>query len=91
MGPVCKFFTLAFFLTLLAATSLQASITGSISGVVSNSSGAVVSGATVVAKNIQTRPRSRRTPKASTISPPYRLEPTRSRCKGLPLPKYSHS
>ena len=54
MNPVSKVFTLAFFLTILAATSVEASITGSISGAVSDSSGAVVSGATVTATNIQT-------------------------------------
>jgi len=54
MNPVSKVFTLAFFLTLLAATSAQASITGSISGVVSDSSGAVIGGATVTAINTQT-------------------------------------
>ena len=54
MKPVSKFFTLAFFLTLMAATSVEASINGSISGVVSDSSGAVVSSATVTATNVQT-------------------------------------
>ncbi len=54
MNPISKLFTLAFFLTLLAATSLQASITGSISGVVSDSSGAVIGGATATATNTQT-------------------------------------
>ncbi len=54
MNPISKLFTLAFFLTLLAATSLQASITGSISGVVSDSSGAVIAGATATATNTQT-------------------------------------
>ena len=54
MNSVSKVFTLAFFLTILAATSVEASITGSISGAVSDSSGAVVSGATVTATNIQT-------------------------------------
>jgi hypothetical protein len=54
MNPVSKFFTLAFFLTLLAASSLQASITGSISGVVSDSTGAVIGGATVTATDTQT-------------------------------------
>jgi Carboxypeptidase regulatory-like domain/TonB dependent receptor len=54
MNPISKVLTLAFFLTILAATSVEASITGSISGVVSDSSGAVVSGATVTATNIQT-------------------------------------
>ncbi len=54
MNPVSKFFTLVFFLALLATTSAEASITGSISGVVSDSSGAVISGATVTATNTQT-------------------------------------
>jgi Carboxypeptidase regulatory-like domain/TonB dependent receptor len=54
MSPVSKVFTLAFFLTLLAATLAQASITGSISGVVSDTTGAVIGGATVTATNTQT-------------------------------------
>src|SRR2546422_9703114 len=54
MNPVSKFFTLAFFVTLLAATLVRASITGSISGVVTDPSGAVVSGANVTALNTQT-------------------------------------
>src|SRR5260370_2725961 len=54
MSPVRKVLTLAFFLTLLAATLAQASITGSICGVVSDSSGAVIGGATVTATNTQT-------------------------------------
>ncbi len=58
MNPISKLFTLAFFLTLLAATSLQASITGSISGVVSDSSGAVIGGAT--RKPSTSKPRARR-------------------------------
>ena len=54
MNAISRFFTLAFFLTLLTVTSALASITGSISGVVSDSSGAVISGATVTATNAQT-------------------------------------
>ena len=54
MIPVSKFFTLAFFVTLLTATALWASINGSISGVVSDSTGAVVVGATVTTTNTQT-------------------------------------
>ena len=54
MNPICKFFTLAFFSTLLVATSAHASINGGISGVVTDESGAVISGATVIATNDQT-------------------------------------
>jgi len=54
MNPVSKFFTLVFFLALLATTSAEASITGSISGGVSDTSGAVIRGATVTATNTQT-------------------------------------
>src|ERR1700682_492777 len=49
-----RFLTCALSAILLGSVCLWASINGSISGVVTDSSGAVVSGATVTATNIQT-------------------------------------
>jgi Carboxypeptidase regulatory-like domain/TonB dependent receptor len=53
MRRASKLFVFAFFITLVAV-SARASISGSISGVVTDSSGAVVSGATVAATDRQT-------------------------------------
>src|SRR5437899_10327836 len=46
--------TFAFFLVLLSGTAALASITGTISGIVTDPGGAVVAGASVKATNIQT-------------------------------------
>src|SRR6266700_3758707 len=46
--------TFAFFLVLFSGTAALASITGTISGIVSDPGGAVVAGAEVKATNIQT-------------------------------------